>query len=70
MAGIFDEINKNHDIAVITRESAEPAIVMSLEDYNSWTETLYLFSTLTNARALIDGIDECESMIEAKKQYL
>lgn len=67
MAGIIDEVNKDHDIAIITRESAEPAVVMSLEDYNALTETLYLFSTPANARALTDGIEECEAMIEAKK---
>ncbi len=67
MAGVIDEVNNNHDIAVITRESSDPAIVMSLEDYNSLIETLYLFSTPANARALIDGIDECEAMIDAKK---
>lgn len=42
---------------------------MSLEDYNSLTETLYLFSTSDNARALMDGIDECETMIKAKKSH-
>ena len=67
MAGIIDEINKDHDIAIITRESADPAVLMSLEDYNSLTETLYLFSTPANARALMDGIEECEVMIETKK---
>jgi antitoxin YefM len=67
MASFIDELNKDHDIAIITRESAEAAVVMSLYDYNSLTETLYLFSTPANARALTEGIDECESMIEAKK---
>ena len=45
MAGVIDEINNNHDIAVITREGSDPAVVMSLEDYNALIETLYLFST-------------------------
>ncbi len=67
MAGVIDEVNNNHDIAVITRESSDPAVVMSLEDYNALIETLYLFSTPANARALLDGIDECEAMIDAKK---
>lgn len=67
MAGVIDEVNNNHDIAVITRESSDPAVVMSLEDYNALIETLYLFSTPANARALLDGIDECEAMINAKK---
>ena len=67
MAGIIDEINNDHDIAIITRESAEPAVIMALEDYNSLTETLHLFSTSANARALTEGIEECESMIEDKK---
>jgi len=67
MAGIIDEVNEAHDIAIITRESANPAVLMSLEDYNSITETLYLFSTPANAKALIKGIDECEAMIEDKK---
>jgi antitoxin YefM len=67
MAGIIDEVNQAHDIAIITRERAEPAIVMSLQDYNALTETLHLFSTPANAQALLTGIDECEAMIAAKK---
>ena len=68
IAGIIDDINEAHDIAIITRESANPAVLMSLEDFNSITETLYLFSTPANTRALMDGIDECEAMIKAKQQ--
>jgi antitoxin YefM len=67
MANIIDDINEAHDIAIITRESANPAVLMSLDDYNSITETLHLFSTPANARELMSGIDECEAMIEAKK---
>ena len=67
MAGIIDEVNASHDIAIITRESSDPAVVMSLEDYNSMIETMYLFSTPANAKALMESIDECEAMIENKK---
>ncbi|HXH55591.1 MAG TPA: type II toxin-antitoxin system Phd/YefM family antitoxin [Gammaproteobacteria bacterium] len=67
MAGIIDEVNASHDIAIITRESSDPAVVMSLEDYNSMIETMHLFSTPKNAKALMEGINECEAMIENKK---
>lgn len=66
MARIIDEVNEGHDIAIITRESSNPAVLMSLEDYNAIIETLYLFSTPANAKALMSGIEECEVMIAAK----
>ena len=67
MAGIIDEVNASHDIAIIIHESSDPAVVMSLEDYNSMIETVYLLSTPANAKALLESIDECEAMIENKK---
>lgn len=39
----------------------------SQEDCNSLIETMYLFSTPANAKALMESIDECETMIEDKK---
>lgn len=37
---------------------------LGLEDYNLMNETLHLFSTPANTHALMNGIDECEAMIE------
>ena len=44
---VLDRVANDRDITLITRRNGEDAVVMSLDTYNSLTETLHL---LKNAR--------------------
>ncbi|QRZ62582.1 type II toxin-antitoxin system Phd/YefM family antitoxin [Rothia sp. ZJ932] len=46
---------------VITRAGREPAVIISLAEYESLKETAYLLRSPANARRLLDSIDELES---------
>ncbi len=52
------------DITVITRQNAEPAVLMSLREYESWVETMHLLRGKNGARLLksVDNINNRKSL--------
>lgn len=52
----MDDVCRDHEPAVITRQRGEPVVVMSLEDYNSMAETVYLLGNEKNAAWLRESI--------------
>lgn len=46
---------------IITRKTAQPVVMMSLENYEALEETAYLLRSPENARRLLDSIAELES---------
>ncbi|MFM7786000.1 MAG: type II toxin-antitoxin system Phd/YefM family antitoxin [Gammaproteobacteria bacterium] len=53
---LIDEVVDDADIAVITRRDAPDAVVMSLDTFNSWQETVHLLKTPANAAHLAKSI--------------
>lgn len=45
-----------HKLLIVTRQNQTPAIMMSLDDYNSWQETLYLMKSPSNHKTLMQSI--------------
>jgi antitoxin YefM len=52
LARVMDEVSENHSPVIITRQKAEPVVMMSLADFNSIRETAYLLSNPVNAERL------------------
>jgi len=52
----FDYAYHNHEPVIVTRKNQENVVIISLEDYNSITETQYLMSTEANRRNLDESI--------------
>ena len=53
---VIDQVVEDADVAVITRRDAADAVVMSLETFNSWQETVHLLKTRANAAHLAKSI--------------
>jgi antitoxin YefM len=51
-------VNDDGDIVVVSRSKGKNVVVMSLEEYNSMKETLYLTSTKANRQQLDKAIKE------------
>ncbi|ESQ87538.1 hypothetical protein ABAC460_19615 [Asticcacaulis sp. AC460] len=71
LANQLDKVNEDHAPLLITRQNGAPAVVMSLEDFSSWQETMYLRSSPRNAerldeaiRQLNAGLGETHDLIE------
>ncbi len=61
LAGTLDKVNEDHVPVTITRQNGKPAVVMSLEDFNSYEETAYLMASPKNAERLNQAIAEIEA---------
>jgi antitoxin YefM len=55
---VIEQVVADADVAVISRRDAPDAVVMSLETYNSWLETVYLLKTPANAAHLAKSIEQ------------
>ncbi|MBO0843375.1 MAG: type II toxin-antitoxin system prevent-host-death family antitoxin [Nocardioides sp.] len=60
-AEVLDSVVDDREEVVITRSGKEPAVIVSLADYQALKETAYLLRSPANARRLLDSIDELES---------
>jgi antitoxin YefM len=60
LASIMDRVTQDHDAVIITRQKAEPVVVMSLADYNSIQETAFLLRSPKNAERLRCGVADVE----------
>lgn len=58
---VIDEVVDDLDFTVISRRDAPDAVVMSLETFNSWRETVHLLGTPANAAHLAKSIKQLRS---------
>jgi antitoxin YefM len=58
LAESLNAVNDDGDIVVVSRSKGKNVVVMSLDEYNSMKETLYLTSTKANRQNLDAAIDE------------
>jgi antitoxin YefM len=60
-AEVLDGVVNDREEVVITRAGHEPAVIVSLADYESLRETAYLMRSPANARRLLDAMERLES---------
>ena len=61
LANMLDKVNEDHIPLLVTRQNGKPAVVMSLEDFKSYEETIYLMTSPKNAKRLNQAILEAEA---------
>lgn len=57
----LDRVYKDHEPLIITRKHNENVVLISLDDYNSLTETQYLLSTEKNREHLVRSLKDARS---------
>jgi len=71
LKSILDRVVQDADVTIISRRDAEgDAVVMSLDNYNSIMETLYLTSNPANAAALARAIAQDKQGLAQKHELL
>ena len=61
LASTMKQVCEDHNPIIVTRKNNEAVIMMSLEDYESLTETAYLMRSPKNAKRLMESIDELDT---------
>lgn len=61
LAQTMNQVCENHSPVIITRQKAEPVVMLSLADYNSMRETAYLLENPANAAHLRQSVQEAEA---------
>ena len=61
LAEALDEVNDDRVPILITRQNGRPAVLLSLEEYRSWEETLHLMRSPVNASRLNRAIAQIEA---------
>jgi antitoxin YefM len=57
LSTLLDRLRDDHSPLIITRDAAEPAVLMSWSDFRSIEETAYLMASPRNAQRLNQSID-------------
>jgi len=60
LARTMDRVCEDHDPIIITRNSEQAVVMLSLEDYSALAETAYLLRSPANARRLLESVAELE----------
>lgn len=56
LANAIDDVVDDHTPLIITKGSDKAVVMMSLEDWNAWQETMYLLRSPKNAERLLEAI--------------
>ena len=70
LAESLNSVNDDGDIVVVARSKGKNVVVMSLEEYNSIQETIYLNSTSANRARLESAIARTETKKPLQKKLL
>jgi len=58
---VMDDVCKDHAPTVISRVNGEHVVMLSLADFNSMTETMYLLGSANNASRLMESIAQLKA---------
>ncbi len=70
LAKTMKKVCDDHSPVIITRKTAQPVVMMSLEDYQALEETAYLLRSPKSARRLLDSIAELEAGKGSEKELV
>ena len=70
LSGMLDKVNEDHNPVLITRQKGSPAVLISLEDYKSYEETVYLMQSPENAKRLNRSIEQVEKGLAKKHELI
>lgn len=58
---IIDRVSLDVEPTILCSDRGTQAVLMSLDEFNSWQETLYLLSNPANVKHLLESIEQAKS---------
>ncbi len=68
LSRLVDQVLADAEPRILVSDSGQQVVVMPLDEFNSWKETLYLLGNPANAAHLRRSVAEAESGLEAKHE--
>ena len=60
LAEMLDKVNEDRTPVLVTRQNGEPAVLISLKDFNAFEETSYLLASPQNSERLRKSLDNAK----------
>jgi len=70
LAATLDKVVENSEPLIVTRQSKEPVVVLSLSDYRALEETIYLMQSANNAQRLNRSIKQLEDGLGKERDLI
>lgn len=70
LKAVMDDVCNDHSPTVITRQNGDPVVMLSLADYTSIEETLYLLRSPKNASRLLESFEQLKSGKARKRELI
>ena len=67
---LIEQVNADAEPTIICGDQGQKAVLLSLEEFNSWQETLYLLSNPANAEHLRQSIAEAKAGKIGEKELI
>jgi antitoxin YefM len=67
---LIEQVIADAEPTIVVTESGQRAVFLSLDEYNSWKETLYLLSNPSNAKRLRASIAEAQAGQISERELL
>lgn len=61
LKAVMDEVCADNSPTIITRQNGDPVVLLSLADFNSMEETLYLLGSPKNAKRLMESFEQLKA---------
>ncbi len=67
---LIDEVVLDVEPTIVCNEEGKQVVLMSLDEFNSWQETIYLLSNPANAEHLMESIKQAKSGNKSERQLI
>lgn len=67
---IIDTVILDVEPTIVCNDQGKQAVLMSLDEFNSWQETLYLLSNPANAEHLMESIKQAKSGNKCERELI
>lgn len=67
---LVEQVNADAEPTIICGDRGQKAVLVSLEEFNSWQESLYLLSNRANAEHLRQSMAEADSGQKSERELI